>query len=190
MKPKDDEKLRSIAEATFALVEQTGLSGLTMASIAKAAGVATSTLYVYYPSKDALISQLYETAKTATAARFMEGVVDTAPIRARVRCIWGNMVSNRLEHYAEVLFQEQFYNSQWFTEENRELVSRLFARFFALIEDGQQQEVLKPVPAMLLLGSLAGSVRETVNLIRSKTLPGDEAMLGMAFSLCWDGIKA
>lgn len=190
MKPKDEEKLRAIAEATFALVEQTGLSGLTMASIAKAAGVATSTLYVYYPSKDALISQLYDAAKTATAERFLDGVVDSAPLRARVRCIWGNMVRNRLEHYAEMVFQEQYFNSQWFTEETRALVSRLFARFFALIEEGQQQQVLKPVPVMLILGSLSGSVRETVNLIRSKSLPEDEATLNMAFSLCWDGIKA
>ena len=66
MKPKDDEKQRAIAEATFNLVAQTGLSGLTMADIARTAGIATSTLYVYYPSKDELISQLYEEAKTAT----------------------------------------------------------------------------------------------------------------------------
>ena len=31
MKPKDDEKQRAIAQATFELVAQTGLSGLTMA---------------------------------------------------------------------------------------------------------------------------------------------------------------
>jgi len=39
VKLKDDEKLRAIAEATFTLVEQTGLSGLTMASIAREAGL-------------------------------------------------------------------------------------------------------------------------------------------------------
>ena len=46
MKPKDDEKQRAIAQATFELVAQTGLSGLTLADIARAAGIATSTLYV------------------------------------------------------------------------------------------------------------------------------------------------
>ena len=85
MKPKDDEKQRAIAQATFELVAQTGLSGLTMADIARAAGIATSTLYVYYPSMDELISQLYQDAKTVTAARIMEGVVPGLPYRARVR---------------------------------------------------------------------------------------------------------
>ena len=49
MKPKNDEKKRAIAKATLALVAQSGLSGLTMADIARAASIATSTLYVYYP---------------------------------------------------------------------------------------------------------------------------------------------
>ncbi|MES1163645.1 MAG: helix-turn-helix domain-containing protein, partial [Rhizobacter sp.] len=64
VKPKDDEKLRSIATATFALVEQTGLSGLTMAAIAREAGLATGTLYVYFKSKEELLVALYEQAKT------------------------------------------------------------------------------------------------------------------------------
>ena len=97
MKPKDDEKQRAIAQATFVLVAQTGLSGLTMADIARAAGIATSTLYVYYPSKDELISQLYQDAKTVTAARIMEGVVPGLPYRARVRRAWGNLLRHRLD---------------------------------------------------------------------------------------------
>jgi TetR/AcrR family transcriptional repressor of multidrug resistance operon len=190
MKPKSDDKLRSIAEATFALVEQTGLSGLTMASIAKAAGMATSTLYVYYPSKDALISELYQAAKTATAQRLMEGVPEAPTLRSKVRCIWNNMLRNRLDHYAEVVLQEQYYNSPWFTQGSRELVSKLFATFFALLEEGQRQEQLKAVPPIMLTGCLFGSVRETASLIRNQTMAGDEVTLSMAFSLCWDGIKA
>ena len=58
VKLKDDDKLRAIARATFALVEQTGLSGLTMAAIAREAGLATGTLYVYFRSKEELLVAL------------------------------------------------------------------------------------------------------------------------------------
>ncbi len=190
MKPKDDEKQRAIAQATFDLVAQTGLSGLTMAEIARNAGLATSTLYVYYPSKDELISQLYQDAKTVTAARIMEGVVPGTPYRGRVRRIWGNLLRHRLDQYAEVVFQEQYYNSPWFTDGNREFSTRLMAGFFALMEEGQQQEILKAVPIPLLTASLVGSVRETGNLIRTQVLPDDDAVHQMAFGLCWDAIKA
>lgn len=190
MKPKDDEKQRAIAQATFDLVARTGLSGLTMAEIARAAGIATSTLYVYYPSKDELISQLYQDAKTVTAARIMQGLEPGMPYRARVRRAWGNLLRHRLDQYAEVVFQEQYYNSPWFSEGNREFSARLMAGFHALIEEGQKQEILKAVPVPLLTASLVGSVRETGNLIRAKVLPNTEAVQQMAFGLCWDALKA
>lgn len=190
MKPKDDDKLRAIAEATFALVEQTGLSGLTMAGIAKAAGLATSTLYVYYPSKDELVGQLYEAAKATTARRMLDGMSPADPVRAQLRCLWHNMLRNRLEHYAEAVFQEQFFNSPWMTPARRERMGKLFTAFLTLFEAGQRQEILKPLPLPLLTGCLMASVRETANLIRSQTLPDDEATRNAAFSLCWDALKA
>ncbi len=190
LRPKDEEKERAIAQATFALVEQTGLSGLTMADIARGAGIATSTLYVYHPSKDALISQLYQQTKTATTARLMEGHDPAAPLRARLRRAWENWLQNRLDHYAESVFHEQYYNSQWFTAADRALSSRLAAPLLAVLEEGKRQEILKPVPTVLLAASLSGSVRETAGLIRGKALPDDEATRRAAFSLCWDGMKA
>lgn len=190
MKPKDDEKQRAIAEATFKLVAQTGFSGLTMADIAKSAGIATSTLYVYYPSKDALISQLYQDAKTATVQRLMAGLDADASVRSRLRGIWRNLLRHRLERYAEVVFQEQYYNSPWFTQDDRELSSRLSVGFLAVMAEGQRQEILKPVPFALLTASLLGSVRDTAQLIRSSALTDDEATSAAAFGLWWDGIKA
>lgn len=56
---KGDDKLRAIAKATFTLVEQNGLSGLTMAAIAREAGLGTGTLYVYFKSKEELLVALH-----------------------------------------------------------------------------------------------------------------------------------
>src|ERR1700688_2497515 len=121
MKPKNDEKLGAIADATFALVEKTGLSGLTMADIALAAGIATGTLYVYYPSKEALINDLYRKSKTAAAGRLLRGFDMSLPFRSRARILWRNTMKNRLDHYAEAIFQQQYLNSQWCSKANRAL---------------------------------------------------------------------
>ena len=93
MKPKDDEKLKAISQATFTLVEQTGLSGLTMPAIARSAGVATGTLYVYYASKDELLTALYEQAKTTLTARVLQGVDPQAPFRTRFQQMWRSLVT-------------------------------------------------------------------------------------------------
>jgi len=189
VKPKDDEKLRAIATATFTLVEQTGLSGLTMAAIAREAGLATGTLYVYFKSKEELLVALYEQAKTETAATLMHGDDPSAPFRSRFQRLWSNWLDYRLTHYAEMVFMEQYYNSPWFSEASRDLSARLFKGCFDLIETAKAHEILKNVPTPLLINSLGGSVRETANLLRSGTLTRTDAHLAMAFGLCWDGIK-
>jgi AcrR family transcriptional regulator len=190
VKPKDEEKLRSIARATFTLVEQTGLSGLTMAAIAREAGLATGTLYVYFKSKEELLVALYEKAKTETAATLMRGDDPGAPFRSRFQRLWSNWLDYRLTHYAEMVFMEQYYNSPWFSEASRDLSARLFKGCVDLVEAAKAHEILKNVPTPMLINSLGGSVRETANLLRSGTLTRTEAHLAMAFGLCWDGVKA
>ena len=190
MKPKDDEKLHAIARATFTLVEQTGLSGLTMAAIAREAGLATGTLYVYFKSKEELLVALYERAKTETAASLMHGDDPRAPFRARFQHMWMNWLDHRLKHYAQVVFLEQYYNSPWFTEESRNLSARLFKDWTDLIETARSQQILKNVPTPMLINAIGGSVRETANMLRAGALERTDAHLAMAFGLCWDGIKA
>lgn len=190
MRSKDEEKFESIARATYALVERSGLSGLTMAEIAKTAGIATGTLYLYYPSKEALINSLYEKGKTATSQRLSVGYDPAAPYRARFRQVWINLIMNRVEHFQEVLLQEQYYNSPWFSEESRALSSRLMVNWVAFIDEGKTQEILKNVPTPLLGAAIFGSAREVANLVRSKTITFDDATINAAFGLCWDGVKA
>ena len=190
VKPKDDEKLRAIAKATFTLVEQTGLSGLTMASIAREAGLATGTLYVYFKSKEELLVALYEQAKTVIAARLMDGDDPSAPFRSRFMRMWMTWLESRLTHYAEMVFVEQYYNSPWFTEASRTLSARLGKDCMDMFESAKAQQILKNVPTVLLISSFGGSVRETANLLRSGALTRTDDTLAMAFGLCWDGVKA
>ncbi len=190
MKPKDDDKLRAIAAATFALVEEAGLSGLTMAAIARHAGIATGTLYVYYRSKEELLTALYEQAKSATIEQVMRGHDPVAPWRSQFQRKWFNLVRHRLDSYAEAVFMEQYYNSPWFTEASRQLSVRFLCDWQAMYEQGKAQLVLKDLPNALLISSFMGSVRETANLVRSGGMADSPTTFEQAFAICWDGLKA
>ena len=190
MKPKDDEKLQAIVDATFGLVEKVGLSGLTMADIARAAGIATGTLYVYYSSKEELINDLYRKSKTATASRLLKGYDARLPFRSRARTLWRNSMRNRLDHYAEAIFQQQYSNSQWRSASNHALFSNLMQEWLDFLEEGKRQEILKNAPSSLMTALFMGSTRETAELIRRKDIKSDEQTLDIAFALCWDAIKA
>ena len=57
MKPRDENKILDIYRATLELVKETGLAGITMGQIAKEAGLATGTVYIYFNNKEDLIVQ-------------------------------------------------------------------------------------------------------------------------------------
>jgi AcrR family transcriptional regulator len=190
MKPKDEKKVEAIAAAVYRLAALRGLSAITLADIAREAGVATSTLYVYYKSREDLLDDVYQKAKTATVLRYARNDDPAAPLKARLRQIWRNIVDNRISNSQQVAFLEQYYHSEYISEASRALGTSMVAPFLELLAVGQQSEQLKPVPVALLAATVMGLAKETANLVASGRLADDEQTFTQGFQLCWDAIRA
>jgi AcrR family transcriptional regulator len=190
MKPKDEKKLDAVVAATCRLAAERGLLGLTLAEIAKAAGIGTSTLYVYFADKEALFNEVYRRAKLE-AVEFYGGDMDPgAPLKGRVRGVWNRMLDHRLRRYEQVSFMEQFVSSAFMSDDSRNYTNRIGEGLLQLVDEGQRTEVLKAVPVSFLSSLFIGSVRETARLIRAGAITDSEADRAVAFQLCWDGIRA
>ena len=85
-------------ERQDALVERVGLSGLTMAAIAREAGIATGTLYVYHRSKEELLNALYEQVKGALVGLIDVDIDAATPFRMRFQMNWTRLLRHRLAH--------------------------------------------------------------------------------------------
>ena len=59
MKEQIKDKKTAIMEAALKLFTERGFHGTTTAQISKEAGVATGTLFNYFPTKEDLINSLY-----------------------------------------------------------------------------------------------------------------------------------
>ncbi|MBQ1489445.1 MAG: TetR/AcrR family transcriptional regulator [Eubacterium sp.] len=60
MRRKDDEKQRRIKAAVMNLILSEGLTGTSIAKIARAASVSPATVYIYYDSKEAMLRDMYQ----------------------------------------------------------------------------------------------------------------------------------
>lgn len=190
MKPKDERKLDAVVAATCHMAAERGLLGLTLSEIARAAGIGTSTLYVYFTDKEALFNEVYRRAKRE-AMDFYGGEIDpSAPIKSRVRLVWSRMLDHRLRRYDEVSFMEQFVGSAYMTEESRAYTNKIGEGLLHIVAEGQQQEILKAIPLPFLTSFFIGSVRETARLIRAGSITDSEESRAVAFQLCWDGLRA
>jgi TetR/AcrR family transcriptional regulator, multidrug resistance operon repressor len=190
MKPKDEKKVEAIAAAVYRLAARHGLAAVTLADIAREAGVATSTLYVYYKSREDLLDDVYQKAKTATVTRYGRKDDPGASLKARLRLIWNNIVDNRIENQQQVAFLEQYYHSEYLSETSRALGQRMAAPFLELLVAGQKSEQLKQVATPLLAATIMGLAKETAVLVSRGDLPDDEHTRASGFQICWDAIRA
>ncbi|MFA1543620.1 TetR/AcrR family transcriptional regulator [Actinomadura monticuli] len=78
----DQVRAEILKVAAGVLAEHGDAAGMT--DIARAAGVARTTLYRYFASRDALLCALYEAALTDLAARLEDARLDSVPIEEAV----------------------------------------------------------------------------------------------------------
>jgi AcrR family transcriptional regulator len=190
MKLKDDQKISLIYQATLRLIGRTGIAGISMAAIAKEAGLATGTLYTYFESKEELITSLFRESKKRSTTQLFKGYEPTGPFKVGLRHIWFNYLEDKLAHYEEGVFQEQYYNSPYVEAQTMQSSLQLMAPLLELLERGKRELLVKDIDNNLLVIHLLGPVRELVTLIRMDRQYQEPKWLEMAFGLCWDGIKA
>jgi TetR/AcrR family transcriptional regulator, repressor of fatR-cypB operon len=187
MKRKDDAKAREILAATIAVVQEQGIAGLSMQAVARRAGVATSTLYVYHSSKEALLDAAYLVTKRAISAHVFR---DThLPVRPAFLQIVSAYLDYLVDHPAEIGFLEQAKLSTFLSAETREQAERGMVVLLQLLERGKREQLLKNLETPLILAFLHGTLRELA-LVLATLPPGKRRSRRIQIAaLCWDAMK-
>ena len=86
----------ALLEAATKVIAAEGL-GASTASIARAAGVSTGTLFVYFETKAALINELYVVLKSDMGRVATEGLQADASPREQVRFMWDRWLAWALD---------------------------------------------------------------------------------------------
>lgn len=190
MKRKDDQKIEQIYRATLSLVKGKGLAGITMSEIAKAAGLATGTVYIYFKSKDELINNLFSYCRSASAEIYFKNYDAEKPFKIGFKTIWTNLLKYRLKRFEEAVFMEQCYHSPFITESNKETSKKLLQPLYSLMERGKKEKLVKNIDTFLLLTFMVGSLSEVVKHAHYSGKKLTKHVIEDTFQLCWDGLKA
>lgn len=190
MKLKDEKKIDLIFTASLKLISNYGIAGLTMAKIAKEAGLATGTLYIYFKSKDLLLFQLYESLKTSLVERLHKNYDADKPFEVNAKVFWINYLNYRIAHYTESLFMEQYYLSPFISEEQKSFIKTLKTPIHELIRQGKKERLINEnVDNEMLLLAVLGFIRELVNEHVSGSYQLNKERIDKAFQFTWDIIK-
>jgi TetR/AcrR family transcriptional regulator, multidrug resistance operon repressor len=191
MRTKDEAKETQILEAALRLIAEVGLAGLKMADLAKAAGVATGTVYIYFTDKPALISRLYVYLVRVAWQDLTAGIAPTDPIRAQVEKLARNYLNENLEHPEYGAFFEQYYRSPFYAEAETSLAEENSALqpIYDIIERGQAGQVIKAANPDLLVTLFCGMLNEAAKQPLYTGQPFSETDWQTTFAVLWDGIK-
>ena len=132
------DKREAILAAALRLIARLGLHATPMSAVAREAGVAAGTLYLYFPSKEAMINALYldvlEDRDRSMRPRTDQPADESAPARDGLWSFWHGLARWHLDRPEASNFAQQCKASGILTEETREVERRRHADGLASFE--------------------------------------------------------
>lgn len=84
---RGDAKRAAIVDAALSLFRARGFDAVTMRDVAKSAGIATGAAYYYFPSKESLVLDYYNTVQIAHRSAVVAALPAQADLEARIRTV-------------------------------------------------------------------------------------------------------
>ncbi|MGE5457477.1 MAG: TetR/AcrR family transcriptional regulator [Methanococcaceae archaeon] len=189
MKEQVKDKRTAIIEAALKLFTERGFQGTSTAQISKEAGVATGTLFNYFPTKEYLINSLYFEVKGDLSHAMGKDIEAESTFQDKLRKIWVNLIRWGVDNQEEFLFVGQFCSSPYITKFTREEVMKEYIFLHKLVDEGIKKGEIRDFSTELTIAMFYQGSRAVVNLILDSDSSLDEnKVLEDGFQIIWRGL--
>ncbi len=190
MKKQVKDKRTAIMEAALKLFTERGFQGTSTAQISQEAGVATGTLFNYFPTKEDLINSLYFEVKGRLSSSMGKEIETESTFQERVRRLWSNSINWGIDNQEEFLFVGQFCSSPYITKYTREEVMKEYIFLHNLVNEGIKTGEIKDFSSELTIAMFYQGSRAVVNLILNSNLSKDKnELIENGFQIIWRGLS-
>jgi AcrR family transcriptional regulator len=177
----------AILAAALRLIARSGLHNAPMSAIAREAGVAAGTAYVYFESKEALINTLYLELERDRA----EAVGEPEPglsARERLWQAWTRYARWHLEHADASSFVQQCELSGVLTEETRARQLEIRSAGVERFEEAVREGLLREMPVEVFYALFTGPILVLSHLRDKRELAITDEVLALAFEGLCQGV--
>jgi len=147
------------------------------------------TIYNYFPSKEALVNQLYVELVGELGEATLGGYSYDAPLREQFFTLVRNKFNFCLKNPEAAQFLEQYGYSPILTSETQGLAWKVWQVPVHLMEQGRKQQILKDLPTQVLIILTSSFIYNLVREHYRGHVPLDAAMIDTIIAACWDAIK-
>lgn len=165
-KAKGNDKYHRILEAAVKVFAEQGFYQSTISKIAREAGVADGTIYLYFKNKDDILVQFFTYKTKLVFDRFREEVDKADNCYDKLR----NLIRRHLEEFQNdrnmaVLYQAETHQNSRLVEEQIKEMSKLYLDIVSeIVEQGQEEgRIRKDIYVSLVKRFIIGGVDEVIN---------------------------
>ena len=188
MKEQVKDKKTAIMKAALKLFTERGFQGTSTAHISKEAGVATGTLFNYFPTKEDLINSLYFKVKGELSRSMGKEVQAQSAFQDKLRKIWSNLIEWGLGNQEDFLFVGQFCSSPYITKYTREEVMKEYVFLHDLVKEGIVTGEIRDYSEELVIAMFYQASRTVVNFILDSEPHNKNKVIEDGFQIVWSGL--
>lgn len=176
-----EPKKKQILETGLVLFAEIGFEATPVPLIAEKAGVATGTIYRYFPSKESLLNEIYRNAKLAVEEIVFRNFSEQKTIEAKFRNICKNWIEISKENPILFQFLELHLHDAYLDEESKKIEFGFKKKIQQFIKEGQNSGILEEYDPMFLYAIVTGAITK---IFKSK-IPWTKKTIEHTIDLCW-----
>ncbi|GAB6909175.1 fatty acid metabolism transcriptional regulator FadR [Desulfosarcina cetonica] len=160
------DKYQRILEAAITVFAKQGFFQSTIAQIAKAAGVADGTIYLYFKNKDDILVQFYQYKTRQIFERFRDVVQQATTAEEKLRSlIRVHLQEFQQDPHMAIVYQAETHQYHRRNDENLKEMSKLYRDIISeVVELGQEEGTIRRDLYMgLVKRFINGAVDEVIN---------------------------
>ena len=187
LNPERREKFLSAALQLF--VTQ-GVHNTTTAEVARLAGSAAGTLFLYFPTKQSLINELILHITRQQSAHIHALLAQGQPVRDAFFTIWSGTLRWFLQNPRAYQYVLQVRDSGIIEAAVIQESALYFDYYYTTIQQGLDEALIKPYPIDLIGEFLYQDLVAMMKILQRQ--PGARqhgTLISQGFELFWDGIK-
>jgi AcrR family transcriptional regulator len=183
-------KREQIKEAALRLFCENGFQYTSTANISKQAGVATGTLFVYFPTKEVLINTLYKEAKQDLAQFLQEDLREEKDTKTTIKHIWLKAHAWALSNMYAFRFIHMYASSPFISQVTREEIASTADFAQHIIKKAITEGVITQMDISLFFQIFDGLWTSTINYIATlEKAENSDYIIEQAFEIFWKGVS-
>lgn len=182
------DKRSRLLDAALGLFEAKGFDGVAVPEIARAAGVATGTVYLYFHDKTALVNALYRHWKGAYNALVLAPLPAGIAPRDAFATYWRRMSDFALSHPRAVRFMDLHHHVAYLDDESRAMSRAYLDVAHAFLRQASAEGAIRDVDPMMVVALMWGAAAGLVKFASAGALAFDENMATAMEDALWRAV--